>query len=164
MTDQKQMLLALLGGTDYREQVDLMEVGYPHTVTVRPLSDGEVTQVQSMLLAGMEGAPDILTGAMSIDVKDAGKFTEQMRRAVAMAVALALTHSGMAWTVDEVQSLPASVVTALASVVYRISGMMIPLAPGGGTAQPFRGGAGPSTGLSDAPSSAGGDTPAGNSA
>ena len=113
-------------GTDDTEKVTLTFEDETIELTMRPLTDGELTRLQSIekkpltVTVGMENGKRTSVHTNDVDI-NTGEFTEAQNEAMYEAVALSLSVDGDVVTASDIKELKAGLPGVIFKEVIRIS-------------------------------------------
>ena len=125
-----ELLNKITQGTNYTETVTIEINGETETVTIRPLSSGELSKLQVIekkgftMKIGMTNGKrtQVTTSNTDMDI-NAGEFTEHQNEALYTAIAWALTTDDEEEpiTPEQIQQLPTGVPEQIFNHIIRIS-------------------------------------------
>ena len=113
-------------GTDDTETVTLNFEDETIELTMRPLTDGELTKLQSIekkpltVTVGMQNGKRTSVHTNDVDI-NTGEFTEAQNEAMYTAIALSLSVNGDTVTADDIRELKAGLPGVIFKEVIRIS-------------------------------------------
>ena len=113
-------------GTDDTETVTLNFEDETIELTMRPLTDGELTKLQSIekkpltVTVGMQNGKRTSVHTNDVDI-NTGEFTEAQNEAMYTAIALSLSVNGDTVTADDIKELKAGLPGVIFKEVIRIS-------------------------------------------
>ena len=113
-------------GTDDTETVTLNFEDETIELTMRPLTDGELTKLQTIekkpltVTVGMQNGKRTSVHTNDVDI-NTGEFTEAQNEAMYEAIALSLSVNGDTVTADDIRELKAGLPGVIFKEVIRIS-------------------------------------------
>ena len=113
-------------GTDDTEKVTLNFEDETIELTMRPLTDGELTKLQTIekkpltVTVGMQNGKRTSVQTNDVDI-NTGEFTEAQNEAMYTAIALSLSVNGDTVTADDIRELKAGLPGVIFKEVIRIS-------------------------------------------
>ena len=113
-------------GTENTETVKINYNNEDYTFTMRPLTDGELTRLQSIekkplvVKVGMQGGKRTSVQSNDVDI-NTGEFTEAQAEAMYEAIALSLSVNGETITASDIKTLPAGLPGVIFKQVVNIS-------------------------------------------
>ena len=113
-------------GTDDTEDVKIVFEDETFELKMRPLSDGELTRLQTIekkplvVTVGMQGGKRTSVATNDVDI-NTGEFTEAQNEAMYEAVALSLSVDGETVTASDIRELKAGFPAVIFKEVVRIS-------------------------------------------
>ena len=113
-------------GTENTETVKINYNDEDYTFTMRPLTDGELTRLQTIekkplvVKVGMQGGKRTSVQSNDVDI-NTGEFTEAQAEAMYEAIALSLSVDGETITASDIQTLPAGLPSVIFEQVVNIS-------------------------------------------
>jgi hypothetical protein len=113
-------------GTDDTETVTLNFEDETIELTMRPLTDGELTKLQTIekktltVTVGMQNGKRTSVQSNDVDI-NTGEFTEAQYEAMYNAIALSLSVDGETVTTNDIKGLPAGLPQIIFEQVIRIS-------------------------------------------
>ena len=113
-------------GTDDTEKVTLNFEDETIELTMRPLTDGELTKLQTIekkpltVTVGMQNGKRTSVHTNDVDI-NTGEFTEAQNEAMYTAIALSLSVNGDTVTADDIRELKAGLPGVIFKEVIRIS-------------------------------------------
>ena len=113
-------------GTENTETVKINYNNEDYTFTMRPLTDGELTRLQSIekkplvVKVGMQGGKRTSVQSNDVDI-NTGEFTEAQAEAMYEAIALSLSVDGETITASDIKTLPAGLPGVIFEQVVNIS-------------------------------------------
>ena len=113
-------------GTDDTETVTLNFEDETIELTMRPLTDGELTKLQTIekkpltVTVGMQNGKRTSVHTNDVDI-NTGEFTEAQNEAMYTAIALSLSVNGDTVTADDIRELKAGLPGVIFKEVIRIS-------------------------------------------
>ncbi len=123
-----EVLQKLSLGTDDTEEVIIEYDGAEVTLTLRPLTAGELTQLQAVekkslkVSVGMKNGKrqNVTTNLNDIDI-NTGEFTKDQTEAMYNAIALSLSVDGEIVTVDDIKQMRTGLPEIIFEQVIRVS-------------------------------------------
>ena len=113
-------------GTENTETVKINYNDEDYTFTMRPLTDGELTRLQTIekkplvVKVGMQGGKRTSVQSNDVDI-NTGEFTEAQAEAMYEAIALSLSVDGETITASDIKTLPAGLPGVIFEQVVNIS-------------------------------------------
>ena len=113
-------------GTEKTETVKINYNDEDYTFTMRPLTDGELTRLQTIekkplvVKVGMQGGKRTSVQSNDVDI-NTGEFTEAQAEAMYEAIALSLSVDGETITASDIKTLPAGLPSVIFEQVVNIS-------------------------------------------
>ena len=113
-------------GTENTETVKINYNDEDYTFTMRPLTDGELTRLQTIekkplvVKVGMQGGKRTSVQSNDVDI-NTGEFTEAQAEAMYEAIALSLSVDGETITASDIKTLPAGLPSVIFEQVVNIS-------------------------------------------
>ena len=113
-------------GTENTETVKINYNDEDYTFTMRPLTDGELTRLQTIekkplvVKVGMQGGKRTSVQSNDVDI-NTGEFTEAQAEAMYEAIALSLSVDGETITASDIKTLPAGLPGVIFEQVVKIS-------------------------------------------
>ena len=120
------MIQKLTLGTEKTETVKINYNDEDYTFTMRPLTDGELTRLQTIekkplvVKVGMQGGKRTSVQSNDVDI-NTGEFTEAQAEAMYEAIALSLSVDGETITASDIKTLPAGLPSIIFEQVVNIS-------------------------------------------
>lgn len=123
-----EVLQKLSVGTDDREEVIIEYDGVEVPLTLRPLTAGELTQLQAVEKKSLKVSvamkngkrQNVTTNLNDIDI-NTGEFTKDQTEAMYNAIALSLSVDGESVTVDDIKQMKAGLPEVIFEQVIRVS-------------------------------------------
>ncbi len=121
-----EMIQKLTLGKDNLETVKIDYDGTPAEFTIRPLTSGELSKLQSIekkplvVKVGMQGGKRVSQNINDVDI-NTGEFTEAQSEAMYTAIALSLSVDGETVTSDDIKGMPAGLPELIFEQVINIS-------------------------------------------
>lgn len=127
MTTNKEMLKKLSLGKEDKETVNITFEDETIELTLRPLTDGELTKLQTIekqsmnIKIGMQNGQRKTVQTMNdVDI-NTGEFSKDQTEAMYTAIALSLSVDGEKVTTEDVQQLKAGLPQVIFNEIIRIS-------------------------------------------
>lgn len=121
-----EVLQKLTLGVENTETVTINYENEDYTFTMRPLTDGELTQLQTIekkplvVKVGMQNGKRTSVQQNDVDI-NTGEFTEAQAEAMYEAIALSLSVNDETITATDIKTLPAGLPTIIFKQVIEIS-------------------------------------------
>ena len=121
-----EVLQKLTLGVENTETVTINYENEDYTFTMRPLTDGELTQLQTIekkplvVKVGMQNGKRTSVQQNDVDI-NTGEFTEAQAEAMYEAIALSLSVNDETITASDIKTLPAGLPTIIFKQVIEIS-------------------------------------------
>ena len=121
-----EVLQKLTLGVENTETVTINYENEDYTFTMRPLTDGELTQLQTIekkplvVKVGMQNGKRTSVQQNDVDI-NTGEFTEAQAEAMYEAIALSLSVNDETITTSDIKTLPAGLPTIIFKQVIEIS-------------------------------------------